>query len=44
VQASGGIRNADDLAVLAATGVAGAISGKALLEGRIGLDEIRAYL
>lgn len=44
VQASGGIRNADDLDALAAAGVAGAISGKALLEGRIGLDEIRAYL
>jgi|SRR5690606_11182812 len=44
VQASGGIRNADDLATLAATGVAGAISGKALLEGRIRPDEIRAYL
>ena len=44
VQASGGIRNADDLAALAATGVAGAISGKALLEGRIGPDAIRAYV
>jgi len=44
VQASGGIRDASDLDALAATGVAGAISGKALLEGRIGLDEIRAYL
>ena len=44
VQASGGIRDAKDLDALAATGVAGAISGKALLEGRIGVDEIRAYL
>lgn len=44
VQASGGIRDAADLKTLAATGVAGAISGKALLEGRIQPDEIRAYL
>lgn len=44
VQASGGIRDAADLEALAATGVAGAISGKALLEGRLQTDEIRAYL
>ena len=44
VQASGGVRDARDLAALAGTGAAGAISGKALLEGRIAPDEIRAYL
>ena len=44
VQASGGVRDAADLAALATTGVAGAISGKALLEGRISPDEIRAYV
>jgi phosphoribosylformimino-5-aminoimidazole carboxamide ribotide isomerase len=42
VQASGGLRNLDDLAALAAIpGVIGAISGKALLEGRIPLDDSR---
>ncbi len=44
VQASGGVRDGDDLAALAQIGVAGAISGKALLEDRITQDEIRAYL
>jgi len=44
VQASGGVRGAEDLAALAETGVAGAISGKALLDGRMTTDEIRAYL
>lgn len=44
VQASGGVRDGRDLAELARIGVAGAISGKALLEGRISTDEIRAYL
>lgn len=40
VQASGGLRNLEDLAALAAIpGVVGAISGKALLEGRIALDD-----
>lgn len=34
-QASGGVRDAADLEALAATGVAGAVSGKALLEGRV---------
>jgi len=43
-QASGGVRDAADLAALAATGVASAISGKALLEERIGADELRAFL
>lgn len=34
-QASGGVRDATDLEALAATGVAAAVSGKALLEGRV---------
>ncbi len=33
IQASGGIRDIDDLTEVAATGVAAAISGKALLDG-----------
>lgn len=43
-QASGGVRDAADLALLAETGVAAAISGKALLEGRIRDEEIRRFL
>lgn len=43
-QASGGIRSADDLARLDAMGLAGAISGKALLEGRISMEELQPYL
>jgi phosphoribosylformimino-5-aminoimidazole carboxamide ribotide isomerase len=42
--ASGGVRDAADLAALAATGIAAAVSGKALLEGRISAEEIRPYL
>jgi phosphoribosylformimino-5-aminoimidazole carboxamide ribotide isomerase len=42
VQASGGLRNLADLAACAAIpDVSGAISGKALLEGRIALDDPR---
>ena len=37
--ASGGISQADDLRALADTGVAAAVSGKALLEGRISAEE-----
>jgi len=44
LQASGGIRIAADLEALAATGVAAAISGKALLEKRIRFEEIRPFL
>ena len=44
LQASGGIQNAADLSALAATGVAAAISGKALLEKRIHFEEIRPFL
>jgi phosphoribosylformimino-5-aminoimidazole carboxamide ribotide isomerase len=43
VQASGGIRDVNDLVALEQTGVAGAISGKALLEGRLRPDEISSY-
>jgi phosphoribosylformimino-5-aminoimidazole carboxamide ribotide isomerase len=44
VQASGGVRDAADLVALAGTGAAAAISGKALLEGRIAFEEIRPFL
>jgi phosphoribosylformimino-5-aminoimidazole carboxamide ribotide isomerase len=43
-QASGGVRDSRDLAALAATGVAAAISGKALLEGRLTDEELRRFL
>jgi phosphoribosylformimino-5-aminoimidazole carboxamide ribotide isomerase len=43
-QASGGIRHASDLAKLASLGLAAAISGKALLEGRILMEELQPYL
>jgi phosphoribosylformimino-5-aminoimidazole carboxamide ribotide isomerase len=43
-QASGGVRDAGDLEALAATGVAAAVSGKALLEGRLEPKEIRPFL
>ena len=43
-QASGGVRDAADLAALAATEVAAAISGRALLDGRINDAEIRRFL
>jgi phosphoribosylformimino-5-aminoimidazole carboxamide ribotide isomerase len=43
-QASGGVRDRADLEALAATGVAAAISGKALLEGRLTAEEIRPFL
>jgi phosphoribosylformimino-5-aminoimidazole carboxamide ribotide isomerase len=38
IQASGGIRDIDDLAALRATGCAGAITGKALLSGLLDLE------
>lgn len=44
LQASGGVRSAEDLAALAAIGVAGAISGKALLEQKIRLEEVGSFL
>lgn len=43
-QASGGIRDVNDLEALAQLGVTRAISGKALLEGRISSAEISSFL
>ena len=43
-QASGGIRNAADLHVLHASGAAAAVSGKALLEELIPIEELRPFL
>jgi phosphoribosylformimino-5-aminoimidazole carboxamide ribotide isomerase len=43
-QASGGIRNAADLAALAHLGVSAAVSGRALLEERITAAELRPFL
>jgi phosphoribosylformimino-5-aminoimidazole carboxamide ribotide isomerase len=43
-QASGGIRHAADLAAVANAGVAAAVAGKALLEGRLTPEEIRPFL
>jgi len=43
-QASGGVRDASDLADLARTGVTAAVSGKALIEGRIAPEELQPYL
>ena len=43
-QASGGIRDSRDLWDLDATGVAAAISGKALLENLIPLEELQSFL
>ena len=43
-QASGGVRDAADLMALAETGVAAAISGKAIIEGRMTLEDLQPYL
>jgi phosphoribosylformimino-5-aminoimidazole carboxamide ribotide isomerase len=43
-QASGGVRDAADLAALAHIGTAAAVSGKALLEERIKPEELRQFL
>ncbi|MEY4760201.1 MAG: hypothetical protein RLZZ200_57 [Pseudomonadota bacterium] len=43
-QASGGVRDAADLAALDTLGVAAAISGKALLEGRMTAEELQPFL
>jgi len=43
-QASGGIRDAADLKALASCGAAAAISGKALLENLIPVEELRPFL
>src|SRR5205807_8303720 len=42
-QASGGVRDAADLAELALIGVAAAVSGRALLEQRISDEELRPF-
>jgi phosphoribosylformimino-5-aminoimidazole carboxamide ribotide isomerase len=44
LQASGGVRDLADLEALRETGVAAAITGKALLDGRITDEEIRSFL
>lgn len=44
LQASGGVRDLGDVEALRATGAAGAIIGKALLDGRITDEEIRSFL
>jgi phosphoribosylformimino-5-aminoimidazole carboxamide ribotide isomerase len=43
-QASGGVRDARDLWALADAGVAGAVSGRALLEDRISPEELQPFL
>jgi phosphoribosylformimino-5-aminoimidazole carboxamide ribotide isomerase len=43
-QASGGVRDGADLVALAATGVAAAVSGTALLDERIKLEELQLFL
>jgi phosphoribosylformimino-5-aminoimidazole carboxamide ribotide isomerase len=43
-QASGGVRDLADLRALTLAGVAGTVSGKALLEGRLTAEEIRPFL
>ncbi|MEM8548901.1 MAG: 1-(5-phosphoribosyl)-5-[(5-phosphoribosylamino)methylideneamino] imidazole-4-carboxamide isomerase [Pseudomonadota bacterium] len=43
IQASGGVSDVADLVKLRVTGVAAAITGKALLEGRITDEEIRSF-
>jgi phosphoribosylformimino-5-aminoimidazole carboxamide ribotide isomerase len=43
LQASGGVRNISDLQALAACGTAAAITGRALLEGTLGKEEVRSF-
>lgn len=43
-QASGGVSAAADLHELARTGVAAVVSGRALLEGRLGAEELQPFL
>jgi len=43
-QASGGVRDAADLKALAGIGVSAAISGKALIEGRMKMEDLQPYL
>ena len=44
IVASGGVRDARDLTALARIGVAGAVSGKALLEGTLTPEEMKPFL
>lgn len=44
LQASGGVRNIEDLAALRSMGCAAAVTGKAMLDGRITQKEIKAFL
>ena len=43
VQASGGVRGIADLEVLESTGVAAAITGRALLDGKLTADEVASF-
>jgi len=43
LQASGGVRNATDLAALSEAGLPAAITGRALLDGRISVDEVASF-
>jgi phosphoribosylformimino-5-aminoimidazole carboxamide ribotide isomerase len=43
ILASGGLASAADLPALAATGVAGVVVGRALLDGRLSIEEIRQF-
>ena len=43
LQASGGVRSIDDMTALRAAGVPAAITGRALLDGRITAEEIRSF-
>lgn len=43
LQASGGVRDAADLRALADAGIPAAISGRALLDGRISQDEVASF-
>jgi phosphoribosylformimino-5-aminoimidazole carboxamide ribotide isomerase len=43
-QASGGVRDVSDLRDLEATGVAAAVSGRALLDGRMNREELEPFL
>jgi phosphoribosylformimino-5-aminoimidazole carboxamide ribotide isomerase len=44
LQASGGVRHAADLEQLRALGIPAAITGKALLDGRISATEVASFL
>lgn len=44
LQASGGVRNRDDLLALSGTGAAAAITGRALLDGSLTKEDLRTFL